>query len=1001
MKILPLFLVVLAGIIFQETLAKTGLAASVPGQNAMVNGTFDEGQKEESNQPKDWRTEGIVKRVKERKGDWKLKLTGKTSSPNARAIQTVSIPEGSAFVTVSTLVKAVDIQSPNDDLEGTAILTVQFLNKDGQPVGKSLKSKEWDGSFSWRPWSGHARVPAEAVKLEVWLELRGAVGRVLFDDVELSWGLPEDFDRSNFVVDGGFEYFNPLSAWSAGEGHRIIYPGFKGEAALSMGPSPSGKSSTLQELVIENASAIRKASLELNARFDGVKSSGKDGGAKAEIEFRDEEERLIDTAVIGPWTGTKDWTRLTARVAIPPKTRHAELRLVMDHAGGAAQFDEVRLELQDKDGMLERPLESRTKTDAWKTFHAVPGPVQDPLDMSHFLDAPAGKHGFLQARQDGHFYFEDGTRARFFGINLQPPQALPTHAEAELFAARLAQLGFNLVRLHHLDGMGEQANLFDPNFDDTQHFSKESLDRLDYFMAQLKSHGIYIYLDLLVSRKFKSGDGVRQYLKLSRMTKGVAQFDRRLIELQKKFAYGLLTHVNPYTQKKLSEEPAIVLMEIANENSLCRFNRKFPEWPQVYADEMRRLWVKRLASRGVSNPETQADRFRELKNPEVQAFYADLQRSYFREMSAYLREVGLKIPLAGSNFAYDGNDLATNAELDFIDRHAYWDPPQGGYGDFVRFHNRLIAEEIEPKIFSSDSRRLNPIVSLARLKVSGKPFVVGEWNIDWPNEYRAAGPLLMTAYAVFQDWDAIIQFNFEGNLEPDFIKGNFDVSTKPEIFLQYAAAARLFHGRYMMPARERVNFPILEESEMPAFLGLLHGIGRTLEHKPIPDFPGRSHPVASDTNELRWDDQKGIILIEAPKIVAAIGKMDGNPVRFKAAEFNLPAPFASVSLVSLDGLTLTESKRLLLTAVARAENTGTLYNATRTFLRSSGTPPILWEPVTGFVAIPLKGRILPKVFVLDAGGKRLNEIPVRAKDQSFEIPLGEAQLYEISFGETQ
>jgi len=33
------------------------------------------------------------------------------------------------------------------------------------------------------------------------------------------------------------------------------------------------------------------------------------------------------------------------------------------------------------------------------------------------LDPPAGKHGFYKVK-DGHFYFEEGTRARFWGTNL-------------------------------------------------------------------------------------------------------------------------------------------------------------------------------------------------------------------------------------------------------------------------------------------------------------------------------------------------------------------------------------------------------------------------------------------------------------------------------------------------------------------------------------------------------------------------------------------------------
>ena len=41
------------------------------------------------------------------------------------------------------------------------------------------------------------------------------------------------------------------------------------------------------------------------------------------------------------------------------------------------------------------------------------------LEFSHLLDAPAGKHGHVTVKDD-HFYFADGTRARFIGFNLPP-----------------------------------------------------------------------------------------------------------------------------------------------------------------------------------------------------------------------------------------------------------------------------------------------------------------------------------------------------------------------------------------------------------------------------------------------------------------------------------------------------------------------------------------------------------------------------------------------------
>ena len=67
-------------------------------------------------------------------------------------------------------------------------------------------------------------------------------------------------------------------------------------------------------------------------------------------------------------------------------------------------------------------------------------PNTSVLDMRALLDAPAGKHGFLEAK-DGHLYLEDGTRARFIGFNLATRSNTPTHETAEKLSERFASLG--------------------------------------------------------------------------------------------------------------------------------------------------------------------------------------------------------------------------------------------------------------------------------------------------------------------------------------------------------------------------------------------------------------------------------------------------------------------------------------------------------------------------------------------------------------------------------
>lgn len=182
------------------------------------------------------------------------------------------------------------------------------------------------------------------------------------------------------------------------------------------------------------------------------------------------------------------------------------------------------------------------------------------------LDAPAGKHGFITVRE-GHLAFEDGTRARFWGVNLSGAACFPPKEVAEKVAERLAHFGFNLVRFHGLDSGWGGASLFDPRFKDTQHFDPEQLDRLDYLIAQLRRRGIYVNLNLHVARRFTSADGVPEAEWLG-YAKFCTIFHRRMIELQKQYARDLLTHRNPYTGLTYAQDPAVIIVELTNENSL-------------------------------------------------------------------------------------------------------------------------------------------------------------------------------------------------------------------------------------------------------------------------------------------------------------------------------------------------------------------------------------------------------------------------------------------------
>jgi hypothetical protein len=207
-------------------------------------------------------------------------------------------------------------------------------------------------------------------------------------------------------------------------------------------------------------------------------------------------------------------------------------------------------------------------------------------NISSWLEAPAGKNGFVTVK-DGHLQ-ANGKRLRFWGTNLCFGANFPAHADAEKIAARMAKLGLNCVRFHHMDMFAAPGGLLQK---DMKTLDPGQLDKLDYFIAELKKHGIYTNLNLHVSRTYPdrpTWDGAPSFFK------GVDLFDPGMIAQQKDYARALLTHVNPYTKSAYVDEPAVALVEINNENGLIL------EWwggsfdkenvPAVYQVEFQRRW---------------------------------------------------------------------------------------------------------------------------------------------------------------------------------------------------------------------------------------------------------------------------------------------------------------------------------------------------------------------------------------------------------------------------
>ncbi|HID06862.1 MAG TPA: hypothetical protein EYP10_06910, partial [Armatimonadetes bacterium] len=373
-------------------------------------------------------------------------------------------------------------------------------------------------------------------------------------------------------------------------------------------------------------------------------------------------------------------------------------------------------------------------------------------NMSNLLDPPAGKHGFLRVSHDGHFTFDDGTRMRFFGVNIARDSIFCTRDEIRNAVRTLARTGINIVRFHHFDERGGIIASASPG---EVKFYERRLDCLDYWLYELKRAGIYVYLDLLDYRQFNATEGVRNAHALPRAGKPMAIFNHTLIRQQQAYARALLReHVNRYTGLSYADDPVIAFIEVFDENGLLWRPWEWRTLPEPYRSELQRLWNEWLRGRYRSTRALQRawrnhgeeaiqrgeslerysvrlPRFANLRanRPLSQRerdglqFAYELHKRYYATMMAFLRSIGVRVPItAVGNWKRWADLKAMSETLDFIAVNYYFDHPIFPH---KAWQPPFVFTNTNP-LMCTDWNAFAPAVAFA--KVCGKPLIVREWN---------------------------------------------------------------------------------------------------------------------------------------------------------------------------------------------------------------------------------------------------------------------------------
>jgi hypothetical protein len=793
-------------------------------------------------------------------------------------------------------------------------------------------------------------------------------------------------------------------------------------------------------------------------------------------------------AAVGWETASTD--RETAGLMLLPVVlqRPGRVRAVRAVAEGKHGLVLVAATVADGPAVLtRRPLRYEfNATAGWYPFNfPLDDTNLDTIDLTRLLDGPAGKHGFLQVGRDGHFYFRDGTRGRFFGTNICGGATAPPADEGRATAARLAKYGVNLLRIHAIDS--RWGPVIDYARGNSRHLDPAAMDRLDRFFAELKQRGIYVYFDLLDYRDFQPGDEVRDAAQLRHgwedSIKGASCFNERMIELQQEFATQFLTHRNPYTGLRYVDDPAVAVVETTNENSVFYFTNMKLTLP-CYVEELRGRWnawlVERYGDRARlaaawTNPAGRCGLLADedpragsvflpmaflYQRPEeaefvgqrspvrvnaTARFFFDLERSYYERMHKHLKTIGVKVPITGTNQTFCPASVYADSVADFMSRNNYWQHPNVHAQPFFTFHNRAM-------LASDLATTSNPVTEVASSTAAGKPMIVPEFNFPWPNEFRAEGLLLMTAYGCLQDWDGLLFFAYSPGHKTLEWFGN---QSDPVRWGEFAAAALMFHRGDVSPARNTVHVGYSEADTFTA--GPSHGRARQSPFHYLPyiskvrssffqktyrgdadvvvasgttptsdysqarrvvvpkkadaaasdpvadyrqfaeaarrwgllkfdDFRGLEKKYTSDTGQLSLDCGRGLFRVDTPRSQGAVGKLaEAGAIELPAVSIRSTAPFAAVLVTSLDDVPLAQSRRVLVTAVARAENTGQAFTNGKRSVPSRGALPVLAEPVAGRLQLSLAGRVT--AYALDPTGKRGPAVAVRRVGPHVEIDL--------------
>lgn len=395
------------------------------------------------------------------------------------------------------------------------------------------------------------------------------------------------------------------------------------------------------------------------------------------------------------------------------------------------------------------------------------------------------------------------------------------------------------------------------------------------------------------------------------------------------------------------------------------------------------------------------------------------QLKFYKKFEKAIRNTGYKGPLVGSCWQA-GTGLAhllnlhADAEVGIIDRHNYFGGGKGHQLVPGKFDNSAMVSKIGSGLYGTGLQQ-----------VADRPFVISEWMSLIPNEWTAeSSPIIATYGMGLQGWDASYVFatdvpHYTSTIQSHGIYN----ATSPTQMALYPSLARMIYrsdikeGETIVNRKVDINSVLNGETPIDetvkqdfdrkvmegAFPLRLMAAGKILltfadsnktEYKDNLSPFWKDSTMSSETGQLQWSEKgNGYFSINSSGTKGIVGFTNNRKFNLGEVAIQTKNKFAVVLVTSLEqDKTIQNSKKILVTTIARARNKGMEFNHNHTELIATGNTPIILEPVRLELSIARKQK--PTITVLDHMG---NRTPQSIKGKNGKWILDGAQTKAIYY----